>query len=226
MSDNQDLDATAHADSENGGVDDASDNGSVTDENMLGVDDLEDDALQGVDSTSWNDDSWADPASPNENHGWGTPAPAAPAERRIGIFPWKGYSRQGWVPDHVRDDIEQTGWSLNGSAARDTSLDSLPSQHWAPIQLFRLSKQGRTGNAPPPTFTREQVATRLVDNVSIILDKKRTVKKIEKRINAHDRAAARLRVQKQRVESQIREYKTTREDLEDLHLAGMTFGHA
>ncbi|KAL0569486.1 hypothetical protein V5O48_012483 [Marasmius crinis-equi] len=178
--------------------------------------------LPGGGGDGWgdNDNGWGNSNNEDDN-GWGVSTPPSP--KRIGAFPWKGFSPQGWVVDHVRENLEQTGWRLDGSPGRDTSLDELPSQHWAPIQLFRLTSQGPS-NAPAPTFTGQQVATRLADIIATVSDKKRAVKQLEKKIGTLDRSAARLRNRKRALENQIREIQPTREDLEDLHLAGLSFG--
>ncbi|KAL0571414.1 hypothetical protein V5O48_010549 [Marasmius crinis-equi] len=227
MSESQDLDVPSHSGSEIS-VDDAADvESQLAGESLLDLENLDDDMETTLPdglhaTTSWPSGSGADWVSPTlDNNGWGVPA--SPTPPRIGYFPWKN---QGWVADHVRGDLEESGWSLNGNAQRDTALDGLASKEWAPIQLFRLTDGGRSGNAPAPTFTQAQVAARLGDILLTLSEKKQAAARLERNIRALEGAAARLRVRKKRVESQMREIEVTRGDLEDLHLAGLTFGHS
>ncbi|KAL0568469.1 hypothetical protein V5O48_013514 [Marasmius crinis-equi] len=225
MANSQDIEISAHSDSEISVDDGAENENPLPGQSLLDLEDLEDDVAATLPSApnataSW--DSGADWASPAlDNHGWGVSAPSTP--QRLGNFPWKN---RGWVPDHMRINLEESGWTLNGTPQRDLSLDGLSSKEWAPVQLFRLTNAGRNGNVPAPTFTRAQVATRLGDIVSTISEKRRTVAKLERNISALEGAATRMRVRKDRAEAQMREIQATCGDLEDLHLAAMSFGRA
>ncbi|KAL0567629.1 hypothetical protein V5O48_014362 [Marasmius crinis-equi] len=78
-------------------------------------------------------------------------------------FPWRcGYRATSYqVLKYIRKDFRTMLWQWTGIPNRDTSLDLLPDNKWAATQIYRCLPAARKHRTPPPTFTGDQVQTRL-----------------------------------------------------------------
>ncbi|KAL0572996.1 hypothetical protein V5O48_008963 [Marasmius crinis-equi] len=124
-------------------------------------------------------------------------------------YPWR-YNRQNAPISHfARGDYRELGLSWRGRPGRDESLDGLANREWAQAQMYRISPQAQDDGAPPPTFTGEQIISRL--------------QQVSAELQRAEEREAELERERIALNRRVAELAVVQEDLKDLQTLACTW---